>query len=928
MAAEHIALKPVSDGNTGVSLHPALKLASRFEWARFSREPFAWNRFPLTLPTPFGPNSDRMEGMESDEKMDETVRFSSPPDQVINKLSHLMYTDEWDSTTEASMWMDKVERKKTEPPRVSPSSSQHGAFNEKLTYGACMKNPEDVRPSNCDIRFGAKEPLWSPERNCAGCRQTITEDHCLSLSDGQLWHTDCLVCSHCGMSLSAEPSCFSRAGKIYCKTDYFRLFNHHNRTASCASCDQPINAHELVMRSHAAVFHYSCFVCRQCHRCLRPGDRYTIRDGQLICQNELVEDAVRKRLISETQEEEESEKTIRPDDEVEKASSPSGLQTFAHSPELAALGAVPIGNRGEIEKINSDIRAGTDPTITPPAIKRRDLDVRISDILTKQPFPPDCGRASRTFPAQGRKPPCAAVERFELEHQLSLNSQFTCEDIENGPVPFPHTPEAAGFYNGRNGHLPGSDSCLRLNAPAPYSTMPLIQTPILFGHNNNNNDNIGLKPYPSSLIPYLPMGVSHPPNFHPSNPITPPLAKVCQLSMDSIVSSKSFDLQPMPNPLPMRFPAFFSPASVSPPRSSLLKMIEPDTGLFTNSSTNSNLILQQVQQKRNRKRRSGLHQTFDTVCLNNPNGYGGHIMGMSTRQKRMRTSFKHHQLRAMKAYFNMNHNPDVKDLKVLTEKTGLSKRVLQVWFQNARAKYRRGLLRQDNLNPTVQIPSGGMASSSTGSGSESGNRVGRLHNSLSDCDSKSSPLDLNDNSSQLSTTERILSNLDNEPDQSEYQNQFSTALQQDTDVSAKDIAHMSQKSLFDVASIAQDIPQPQPPPESPHLNFPSLADSMMLLPPNHSPSACLIPSTLRGSPDRDPVSGFSGNHGDSSTFHTPPLPLPPSLSLPSSEAILSVNRLNSFSMLPGRRHGIAEAARRQILAGDYYSAYFEIVMDS
>ncbi|VDQ15920.1 unnamed protein product [Trichobilharzia regenti] len=44
----------------------------------------------------------------------------------------------------------------------------------------------------------------------------------------------------------------------------------------------------------------------------------------------------------------------------------------------------------------------------------------------------------------------------------------------------------------------------------------------------------------------------------------------------------------------------------------------------------------------------------------------------------MRTSFKHHQLRTMKAYFNMNHNPDVKDLKVLTEKTGLSKRVLQV----------------------------------------------------------------------------------------------------------------------------------------------------------------------------------------------------------------------------------------------------------
>ncbi|XP_074655751.1 LIM/homeobox protein Lhx9-like [Tubulanus polymorphus] len=65
------------------------------------------------------------------------------------------------------------------------------------------------------------------------------------------------------------------------------------------------------------------------------------------------------------------------------------------------------------------------------------------------------------------------------------------------------------------------------------------------------------------------------------------------------------------------------------------------------------------------------------------------------RQKRMRTSFKHHQLRTMKSYFSLNHNPDAKDLKQLAQKTGLTKRVLQVWFQNARAKYRRNLLRQE-----------------------------------------------------------------------------------------------------------------------------------------------------------------------------------------------------------------------------------------
>lgn len=57
---------------------------------------------------------------------------------------------------------------------------------------------------------------------------------------------------------------------------------------------------------------------------------------------------------------------------------------------------------------------------------------------------------------------------------------------------------------------------------------------------------------------------------------------------------------------------------------------------------------------------------------------GGYLTSGQPRQKRVRTSFKHHQLRAMKSYFQLNHNPDAKDLKQLAQKTGLSKRVLQV----------------------------------------------------------------------------------------------------------------------------------------------------------------------------------------------------------------------------------------------------------
>ncbi|CAF1359266.1 unnamed protein product [Adineta steineri] len=89
------------------------------------------------------------------------------------------------------------------------------------------------------------------------------------------------------------------------------------------------------------------------------------------------------------------------------------------------------------------------------------------------------------------------------------------------------------------------------------------------------------------------------------------------------------------------------------------------------------------------------HQTNNNSLSNVPHHH-------HTRQKRVRTSFKHHQLRCMRSYFNLNHNPDAKDLKNLAEKTNLPKRVLQVWFQNARAKYRRSVSRSDTLSGTSQ----------------------------------------------------------------------------------------------------------------------------------------------------------------------------------------------------------------------------------
>uniref|UniRef100_A0A8D0A8I5 LIM/homeobox protein Lhx9 n=1 Tax=Sander lucioperca TaxID=283035 RepID=A0A8D0A8I5_SANLU len=78
------------------------------------------------------------------------------------------------------------------------------------------------------------------------------------------------------------------------------------------------------------------------------------------------------------------------------------------------------------------------------------------------------------------------------------------------------------------------------------------------------------------------------------------------------------------------------------------------------------------------------------------------------RSKRIRTCFRSEQLRALESYFAQKHNPDGKDWNCLTHKTGLPKRVLQVWFQNARAKLRRSLTADDSQVNSPSAPQRGV----------------------------------------------------------------------------------------------------------------------------------------------------------------------------------------------------------------------------
>jgi len=141
-----------------------------------------------------------------------------------------------------------------------------------------MESSEEIRSST---KRSSSDSVMS---RCGGCNGVISDRYYLLAVDRQ-WHCQCLKCYHCGLQLESQLTCFSRAGFIYCKNDYYQLFSWQK----CARCALPIQPKQLVMRisidcDNSQYYHVDCFTCATCGEKLRKGDYFGKHNNNIYCQ--------------------------------------------------------------------------------------------------------------------------------------------------------------------------------------------------------------------------------------------------------------------------------------------------------------------------------------------------------------------------------------------------------------------------------------------------------------------------------------------------------------------------------------------------------------------------------------------------------------------------------------------------------------------
>ncbi|KAK4030879.1 hypothetical protein OUZ56_024266 [Daphnia magna] len=116
---------------------------------------------------------------------------------------------------------------------------------------------------------------------CAGCDRAILDKFLLTVLD-RTWHAECVRCADCRNILAER--CFSRDGKLYCRTDFFRRYG-----TKCGGCGQGLSPTDLVRKARDKVYHLRCFTCALCRRQLSTGEElYLLDDARFLCKEDFI----------------------------------------------------------------------------------------------------------------------------------------------------------------------------------------------------------------------------------------------------------------------------------------------------------------------------------------------------------------------------------------------------------------------------------------------------------------------------------------------------------------------------------------------------------------------------------------------------------------------------------------------------------------
>ncbi|XP_069158449.1 LIM/homeobox protein Lhx1-like isoform X2 [Procambarus clarkii] len=177
---------------------------------------------------------------------------------------------------------------------------------------------------------------------CAGCDKPIMDKFLLTVLE-RTWHAECVRCADCGCALTDK--CFSREGKLFCRSDFFRRFG-----TKCSGCLQGISPQDLVRKARDRVFHLKCFTCCVCRKQLSTGEElYVLDENKFICKQDYMSGkAMSDSFTGGSDDEDEESMDVKPTIETNNNSSSTPptqgpLPPPTLTPNPSALAASPAG---------------------------------------------------------------------------------------------------------------------------------------------------------------------------------------------------------------------------------------------------------------------------------------------------------------------------------------------------------------------------------------------------------------------------------------------------------------------------------------------------------------------------------------------------------------------------------------------------------